>query len=332
MDGNGLRAGGTVGTVLSIRKILRDFRAGNLLVVWDGEGGSQRRKAIFKEYKAGRTIRVNRRDDDMAETPEQQLANLREQIQKAKDFLGLLGVPQVRCDGVEADDVIAFLAQREHPNGCVIVSTDQDMLQLIRKFEWTTDHCSESDEGHGRDSTGICVSCRDELSLRSVSVWSPVKEIFYDYDTFKDEMKILPENFRFCKALMGDDSDNIPGIRGYGLATIVKFFPELTERILTLDEFRALFVRPKGVLGDRLRSEIARFEQNMLLMDLSSPMISATSAFHAAEALTGVTELNELGFRTRTVAEQISFGSNFDTREFRDFGLRRKKSLGARNE
>src|SRR6266568_1823048 len=107
MDVNGERMGGTTGMLISVRKILSDFRASNCLVVWDGEGGSQRRKSIYGEYKSGRTVRLNRHDDDLEVDAAAQLANFRRQLVASGDYLTLLGVPHVRADGVEADDLIA---------------------------------------------------------------------------------------------------------------------------------------------------------------------------------------------------------------------------------
>src|SRR5574337_1129462 len=174
LNANGERAGGTTGMVISVRKLIADLGAANVLVVWDGEGGSQRRRSIFSEYKAGRTIRMNRREDDMEEDPQASMENMRHQRNQAQEYLTMLGVPQVRCDGVEADDLMAYVSTMDHANDCVIVSTDQDILQLI------TD---------------------------KVRVWSPIKKVMYDRARFIEEYGVLPENFRLGEALTGDSGD-----------------------------------------------------------------------------------------------------------------------------
>ena len=82
--------GGTTGMVISTRKVISDFNASNILVVWDGEGGSQRRKSIYSEYKAGRTVRLNRHLDDMENDAAAQLENFKKQIDLSKEYLTLL--------------------------------------------------------------------------------------------------------------------------------------------------------------------------------------------------------------------------------------------------
>jgi 5'-3' exonuclease len=360
MNAHGERAGGTVGMVVSVRKIINDFGASNCLVVWDGEGGSQRRKAIYSNYKAGRTVRMNKREDDMAETPEEQLANLRKQVADAKEYLSLLGVPQVRCDGVEADDVMAYVAGKmDHPNGCIMVTTDQDMLQLIReKSQQHTEECElryTQMQPHGalsvpldltgydlnsplmtryattklrKDYYGLVRIC-DCPSSSEVRVYSPVKKVMYDRKTFiSDYSGVLPENWRLVKALTGDSSDNIEGVRGFGLKTVVKSFPFLLERRATADEVMAAANGLKGVAGKRLVEDESRFRENLTLMDLSEPMLSATAARQARDALRHDLGCREVEFRVRVVRDGVSFtGDNF-VGPFRDHVIRRRWLLG----
>lgn len=308
MDADGRRVGGVIGSLVSIRKMIRDFKASNALVIWDGEGGSQRRKAIFSEYKAGRSIRLNRQDDDMAEDPAEQLENLREQISLTKELLNMLGIPQVRCDGVEADDIMAFLAVNiEQTEGVVIATTDQDLLQLIRE--------------RSLDDSG-------EVSSGYVKVWSPVKKVLFDRTTFIREYNVLPENFRFVKALTGDNSDNIDGIKGFGQKTITKLFPELNASVVGMDEFLSFIPRIKGVLGQRLSAELDRFKQNMTLVDLSSPFISMHSARESRMALSTHSQCREVDFRVKAIKERLSFGENFID-PIRQFVWTRRKFIGS---
>ena len=316
MDQNGQRAGGTVGMIASVRKIINDFRPSNILVVWDGEGGSQRRRSIYKEYKEGRKVRLNE-EYDFGETPEQRMENMRHQRNHSSELLNILGVPQVRADAVEADDLIAYVAgQMEFPGGVIIVSTDQDYLQLIRP---ATKVCSEEDHTNG---------CTERCMTSEVRVYSPIKGTMYDRPTFISEFAVLPENFRLVKALAGDGSDNIEGVKGFGTKTIPKTFPELTKRRCTADEVVAWAGERKGTLGNRLVEQESRFRENLTLVDLSAPMLSATAARQAREALVRDLGCKEVDFRMRIMRDGISFKGNDFTGPFRELVLRRRKTLG----
>lgn len=304
-DANGERMGGTTGAVISIRKMINDIKVSNVLVVWDGEGGSQRRRSIYKEYKEGRTVRLNQNaDEDFDETPEQRMENMKKQRQATMDYLSILGIPQVRCDGVEADDIMAFIAANvDHPGGIVIATTDQDLLQMIRV---------KSDEG-----------CE-------VKVWSPIKKKMYDYNLFISEYGVLPENFRLVKALTGDSSDNINGIKGFGVKTIARLFPELLTQKLSANDILEKASTIGGTLGKRLIEEKTRFLENLILVDLSEPMLSASAARTARESIFKDRFCKEVEFRLRVVKDQVSFGGDNFVGPFRELCLRRRRILGDR--
>jgi DNA polymerase-1 len=318
MNSNGERMGGCTGMVISLRKLLNDFKSANILVVWDGEGGSQRRKQIYGEYKAGRTVRLNRNDDDMAVDPAEQLANMRMQLSVCKAYIGLLGIPQVRADSVEADDLIAYCAANlNQPGGTIIVTTDQDMLQLIRE---AGGGCAEEDHTNG---------CTDRCSPRvsEVRVYSPIKKVMFDRKTFISTYGMLPENLRLSKALTGDNSDNIDGIRGFGVKTVARSFPYLAERKATPADILETALTLKGTLGKRLQEEKEKFLKNLTLVDLSDPMLSATAARQAREALRNDDlRCQEVNFRIRILRDGVTFSGDVVS-PFRDFALRRKRLL-----
>jgi DNA polymerase-1 len=331
MDRDGQRAGGTVGMIASVRKIINDFRPSNALVVWDGEGGSQRRRTIYSSYKEGRKVRLNE-EYDFNETPEQRMENMQRQRQHASDLLTLLGVPQVRADAVEADDLIAYIAGKmENPNGVIIVSTDQDFLQLIRGYAQPDPEIecyTFANEGKHDIVDGVFCCC-GQATRSEVRVYSPIRKVMYDREKFISEYGVLPENFRFVKSLMGDASDNIAGIKGFGIKLAPRTFPVLTERSTTVGELLQLAEGVEGVLGKRLLEEKSRFLENLRLMDLSDPMLSATAARQARDALVRDVGCKELEFRMRVVRDGISFSGNDFTGPFRELVLRRRKWLNS---
>ena len=327
MDRDGGRIGGTVGTLKSIKKLINDFSPSNVLVVWDGEGGSQRRKQIYSAYKAGRTVRLNE-EYDFGESPEERLANLRRQRNLAIDYLTLLGVPQVRADGVEADDMIAYLAANvDHPGGTIVVTTDQDMLQLIREEKWA-EPCEKNEIGHVpyEHDIGRCSACGAPRQSE-VKVWSPIKKVMYDCQTFLSEYGIIPENFRLVKAITGDKSDNIEGIKGFGAKTVAKSFPFLLERRSSADEVLRAAEELGSTLGKRLVEKKERFLENLELVDLSAPMLSVVAARQARDALWRPLACREVEFRIKVVKDGVSFTDDKFVQPIRDFVMRRKKLL-----
>ena len=252
MDRDGNPTGGLVGFVRSLKNLMGDNAPERVVVCWDGEGGSRRRRGIFSEYKQGRKVRVNRAYDN--ETPNDQADNFGDQVRKLKRILKSLGVIQVECDEVEADDVVAYLTGYVLPpdDEKVVVSSDRDLLQLVGP---------------------------------KVLVYSPSKKVYWTTTEVKEKTGVLPENYVFVKALMGDSSDNIPGVGGIGEKTAIKLFPFLADRASTLDEIlqhaetnQGTSAKYKGVLASK-----DRLAENVKLMQLSSPTISAQAARNVRE-------------------------------------------------
>lgn len=259
LDVNGEHVGGLIGTIRGVKVLARELKPTDITVVWDGAGGAVKRRAIYAEYKAGRKPKMNRAQD--FDTPDQAADNMVRQHRLAHKYLELLGVRQVRVDGIEADDAIAYAARHVLDELRVIVSTDRDFLQLV--------------------ST-------------QVSVYNPVKRSTTVTDGFVGEHGVLPENFVITKALMGDKSDNIPGVRGIGEKTVAKLFPDLATRECTLgDVFRHAEVHvgksPKYGAVLAARELVIR---NLELMQLSLPQIDPSAARAIREGLSAEPSLN----------------------------------------
>lgn len=246
LDADGKSIGGLTGFLKSMKNMVKDSLPDKIIVAWDGEGGSRRRRGIFSEYKAGRKVRLNREAD--LETQDESFENINSQMTRLKTLLNLLGVIQIEIPDIEADDVIALLSKHILPDEQkVIFTSDRDMLQLV-------------------DS--------------NTTVYSPTKKIYWTSTEIREKIGVLPENYIWVKCLMGDGSDNIKGIGGIGEKTAVKLFPFLAERETTLEqifEFCELNVtkssKYKSILDQR-----EHLKENVKLMQLSSPVISPQSA------------------------------------------------------
>jgi DNA polymerase-1 len=197
MDKHGNPIGGCIGFLKSLQKVCRKFQPKEVVVVWDGHEGSQRKRALNKEYKEGRgPIRFNRRQIDLS--PEEQTKNKAYQLIRLMEYLNELPVIQVTIDYVEADDVIAYISRHllyafwEK----IIVSSDKDFFQLCDKY---------------------------------TSIYRPIQDKVVTKQTILDEFKIHPNNFALARAIAGDPSDNLPGVPGVGLKTIAKRFPFMVD-------------------------------------------------------------------------------------------------------
>ena len=141
------------------------------------------------------------------------------QIERVHEILRLLGVPAVESPGYEADDCIAAMVERARAAGLevVICSRDKDMEQLV----------------------GPGVMMLDTKTFEHLDTAAIVKK-----------RGVNPEQMIDMLALMGDASDNIPGVPGIGEKTATR----LIAQYGTLDELLARADEIKGKLGERLRA------------------------------------------------------------------------------
>jgi hypothetical protein len=132
MDDNGNHIGGMIGFLKSLGLAIRSFKPTRVILVFDGKGGSQRRRKIYPEYKANRKppVRLNRAYD--LTTDDQEKDNMKFQLITLVEILECLPVTIFALDSVEADDVIAHLSKLVTiaEGESIIYSTDKDFFQL----------------------------------------------------------------------------------------------------------------------------------------------------------------------------------------------------------
>lgn len=197
INSKGHEVGGMTGFLKSLAAVVRQFRPTRTIVVWDGKGGATNRKHINANYKANRDTAAIVKWDVYDER-EDEVESISAQIERLQDYLACLPVTVIQIPKLEADDIIAYLAQISSRSGhkTTIVSMDKDFLQLVDQ---------------------------------NISVWSPLVKVLYNYETVKEKLGVLPENFNIVKALQGDKSDNLRGVKGIGLKTLIKLFPGLVS-------------------------------------------------------------------------------------------------------
>lgn len=243
MNEDGDHVGGVVGSLKSIGYQIKKFNPTRVILTFDGKDGSKKRKKIHEDYKAGREknrFRVNRQYDEML-TQEQERLSMKQQFVWLHDVLNYLPIKVMMYDGIEADDVIGYITTSilKENEEIIIVSTDKDFLQLVSE---------------------------------NVKVFSPTKKKLYDRQMVFDEYGLWPENLLLFRTLDGDKSDNIQGIRGCGLKTFLKRFPEFREdRFISFDEFFELAEekQDKIKLYDDVLKYKDRIMKNRKLMKLT---------------------------------------------------------------
>lgn len=233
-----LHIGGLTGFLRSLGYTIKLVRPTRVIIVFDGQGGSTNKRYIYPQYKANRGLtRVT--NWDTFESQQEESESITNQIVRLIEYLKQLPIDLISIDKIEADDVIGHIVGKL--NGEVtIVSSDKDYLQLV------TD---------------------------KVNIYSPIKKKFYDRELVLKEFGVTPKNFLTQKILLGDQGDNVPGVKGVGSKTMLKNFPELgTEQEVSIDDILSKCTGKKKIFED-IKNYEHQLRINKRLMDLKDPNI-----------------------------------------------------------
>ena len=242
---NGDPIGGTAGFLKILQKLCREIKPDRIVICWDGKGGSRKRRAVNKNYKGGRKpLRLNR--DIRTLTAEEELQNKIWQQMRLVEYLNNFPVTQLVFDEVEADDVISFVAQLPDFKGWqkVIISSDKDFFQLL-----------------------------DNETL----AYRPTQHEVLNKNMIVEKFGIHPTNFALARAIVGDKSDNLDGVKGVGLPTLAKRLPFLAEeKAYTIQEVKEFCENANSTLKayENIVESQDVSEENYKLMQLYSPSIS----------------------------------------------------------
>lgn len=257
MNPSGTHIGGLVGFMRSLGYVTRIFDPTRVIVVWDGKGGSGNRQNINPNYKAQRaTSRITHWG--LYDTKEEETEALINQLFRTQDYIECLPMQQIMLEKLEADDIIAWLAKKASVSKvkkCTIVSSDKDFLQLV-------------------DDT--------------IEVYAPIKKKTFTKDNIFEELKVLPQNYNIVKALTGDNSDNLPGVKGLGIKTIVSEFPKLLTEVSNLDYIYS--VAEEKLEGKKIFAKIIhnwdKVETNFELMDLHNTALDEREKQYVNDVIT----------------------------------------------
>ena len=286
LNEDGLHIGGMVGFMKSVRYTCDILKPSRCIIVFDGKGGSKRRRKIFPEYKENRKVkrRLNR-NVDWGTAPADEQQSMRQQMGRLVEYLEQLPLTLVSVDGIEADDTMAYISQQLLPKSdCILMSTDKDFLQLV-----------------------------DDR----VKVWSPTKKKLYNKQAVLEEFGIPSRNMLTYRILDGDKSDNINGVMGAGLKSLIKYIPPITED----EDFTAMdllnFVNnsdSKIKLLENIKKSSNLLKRNYLLMQLNKVDIPNHTKMKIQGAVNGkVPQLVKYRFQTMFIKDKLQSNiKNFD--------------------
>ena len=260
MNPTGTHIGGFVGFLRSLGYVTRIFDPTRVIVVWDGKGGSGNRQNINPNYKAQRaTSRITHWG--LYDTKEEETEALIGQLFRVQDYLDCLPIHQIMIEKLEADDIIAYLSKRasgSQVKKVTIVSSDKDFLQLV-------------------DDT--------------VEVYAPIKKKTFTKSNVIDEIKVLPQNYNLVKALLGDSSDNLPGVKGLGIKTILSEWKSFTydpnaslQDVWDHCETQMELEKPKKIFAKILHS-FDKVVDNFAMMDLHQTQLDESEIDYVTEIM-----------------------------------------------
>jgi DNA polymerase-1 len=194
-----------LGVVNMLYKLLDEVGPERMAVVFDAPGKTFR-DDLYAEYKAHRPAMPD---------------ELRPQVAPLLEVIEAMGIPLLRIEGVEADDVIGTLAREASAAGeqTVISTGDKDLAQLV-------------------DERVTLVNTMDNTTLDRAGV--------------QQKFGVTPEQIIDYLALVGDTSDNIPGVPGVGPKTAAKWLQQYGD----IDTLKARASEVAGKIGERLRESL----------------------------------------------------------------------------
>jgi len=256
-NSRGEPTGAVLGVINMLLKFMREHAGARIAVVFDAPGKTFRDE-LYAEYKSHRPPMPD---------------DLRAQVAPLLEIVRALGLPLLRIEGVEADDVIGTLARRAADAGqIVLISTgDKDMCQLVEP---------------------------------KITLVNTMSGSIYDRDGVKAKFDVWPEQMIDYLALVGDSSDNIPGIDKVGPKTAAKWLGQYT----ILDNLVANAAEVGGKVGENLRAGLATLELSRRLATIRCDLELPTEANDLARSTPDESTLRNLYTRLEFKALLRSLG------------------------
>ena len=255
---NGQPIGGLKGFIKILQKLVRQTKPNAVVVCLDGPNGSKKRKSMDKNYKEGRKpIRLNRSVHNL--TDDEELQNKIWQQGRVVEYLNNMPIIQTMLPEIEADDVISYVCGMQFFKGWqkIIVSNDKDFMQI----------------------------CDEETVL-----WRPVKDEILNSKRIIEQTGVHPTNMALARAVIGDASDNLPGVKGAGFRTIAKRLGFLSQdKTYTIDDVvdhcAEKTITSKLKFYSNVVDSKTLIEHNYKMMQLYAPQMSVQAKSHVKESV-----------------------------------------------
>ena len=275
---NGQHIGGLTGFLKSVGYAIKMLNPTKVVIVFDGVGGSNARRNLFPDYKANRN--ANRMTNySIFQSKEEETEAINNQMQRLILYLKCLPVSIISVEGLEADDIIGYLTHKLENFGETkeinIMSADQDFLQLVSE---------------------------------KTAVYSPTKKRIFKPKDVLAEYGVSATNYINYKIMLGDKSDNVPGVTGLGPVKLVKLFPELTgDSKVTLE---SIITKSAELINENklYLSVVERRHQlfiNQQLMNLEGDFLSPDNRLLVKQAFSESYELNKYLFHQIYVNDKL---------------------------
>lgn len=235
-----------------VRKYIADFEPDDCCIVWDG-GHDSRRKKLFPQYK-------KKKKRELTKAEEHEKDAFFWQLKEFQKVLGSFEIPQIKCKGREADDIIYNIVAKTKSDlvEFILVSTDRDFYQLLD-------------------------------IQKNVRIYSPGKKKEIAVEDVEKEFGIPIEHYVEYKAMVGDPSDNLPGVKNLGpvaakwLVNNVVCFGAVGKKI-TKSNTRLIQLLYDNLDTLKLMEELIKF------MDIGSEEIEAGKFGTRTHAMAGYQE------------------------------------------
>ena len=219
--------------------------------------GGSFRDKLYEDYKGHR-----------AKMPDE----MREQMPVLKELLTKMNITVYGIEGFEADDVLGTLAKKAESENfdVTLVSGDRDLLQIA--------------------------SSKIKIRIPKTKAGQTLVEDYYEKDVI-EKIGVTPEEYIDVKALMGDASDNIPGVPGIGEKTALKIIKEFGSLENAIESFEEIKPERIGRLLYENR-EIARLSKNLATISLDVPATLPKTPTEDIFNSTVFEEINRLELKT----------------------------------
>lgn len=269
--------GGLYQFLTSVRKQIKEHKINKVILVWDGENSGIHRHRIDINYKGNRKSKewykkIELTEAEIKREREKEQSILKQKV-RIQEYAEELFLRQIEVDEIEADDIIAEYCLRHHNNEEILLySNDRDFAQLLDL----------------------------NITILFPNISQPVTK--FNYIMHFDHHY---SNALTLKIICGDTADNISGVEGIGEGTLLKHFPEMKFKHLSVREIciKANEINQERIANkkkplkalENLLNSVRRLKTNFELVNLREPILNHEALDALEEAVSPLKPTNRGG-------------------------------------